>query len=77
MGNVSNSVSDFGYPFETSHTKGHQDGVAANLKSKADMSVIRRKHVQFKLIRIFLILCKKYAASPTRSELEQKNLLLC
>lgn len=45
MGDVSNSVSDFGYPFETSHAKGHQDDVAANLKSKATMSVIRRKHV--------------------------------
>ena len=50
MGDVSHSVSDFGYPtirnyFETSHAKGPQDGAGANLKSKADMAVIRRQQV--------------------------------
>ena len=50
MGDVSYSVADLGYPtirnyFETSHAKGPQDGAGANLKSKADMAVIRRQQV--------------------------------
>ena len=47
---VSYSVADLGYPtiqnyFETSHTKGPQDRAGANLKSKADMTVIWRQQV--------------------------------
>ena len=50
MGDVSYSVADLGYPtiqnyFEMSHAKGLQDGAGANLKSKADMAVIRRQQV--------------------------------
>ena len=50
MGDVSFSETDFGFPtirnyFETSHAKGPQDGAGANLKSKADMAVIRRQHI--------------------------------
>ena len=41
MGDVSFSVTDFGFftiqnYYETSHTKGPQDGAGANLKHKAD-----------------------------------------
>ena len=47
---VSYSVADLGYPtiqnyFETSHAKGPQDRAGANLKSKADMTVIWRQQV--------------------------------
>lgn len=50
MGDVSFSINDFGFPtvrnyFETSHGKGPQDGVGANLKHKADMAVIRHEVV--------------------------------
>jgi len=48
MGDVSFSETDFSFPtirnyFETSHAKGPQDRAGANLKSKADMAVIRRQ----------------------------------
>lgn len=48
LGDVSMSFKDFGYIiyrnyFETSHAKGPQDGVGANLKYKYDMAVIRRR----------------------------------
>ena len=49
MGHVNYSETDFGFPairnyFETSNVKGPQDGAGANLKSKANMAVIRRQH---------------------------------
>ena len=48
MGDVSFSVTDFGYFtirnfYETSHAKGPQDGAGANLKHKADMAVIKEQ----------------------------------
>ena len=50
MGDITFSLLDFGFPtlrnyFETSYTKGPQDGAGANLKQKADMAVIRREVV--------------------------------
>ena len=50
MGDVSQSIHDFGFVtirnhFETSHANGPQDGAGANLKHKCDMAVVRRQVV--------------------------------
>lgn len=80
MGNVSFSVTDFGFftirnYYETSHAKGPQDGAGANLKHKADMAVIKGNEI-IQNARDLFNYAEKNLKEPAPSRYQSENVTL-